>query len=378
MLSEAQILSSLITAIYDAALDQTLWPAALEQICAFIQGPAAMIFAHDAALKGGHRFHSWGDDPDYTRLYFERYAAINPVNPAQFLVDLGVVKSALDLVPRHELVETRFYREWAEPQGYVDNVFVIVDKSATSYAALAVSRDQQTGVVDAQARRRMSLLAPHVRRAVLIGNVLDLRIAEAAMFTDMVAALSSAVIFVDAQAQIVFANAAAQTLLAEGTMLRRVERSLAAVDPDADRTLRGVFASAVNGDAAVGSNGVALLLPNDGPDRWLAHVLPLNSGTRQRASTTYSAIAAVFVRKAAPDTPSGLETAAKLYGLTASELRVLQSVVDVGGVRSVAQTLGISDATVKTHLQHLFEKTGTRRQTDLVKLVAGSASPFGG
>ena len=33
--------------------------------------------------------------------------------------------------------------------------------------------------------------------------------------------------------------------------------------------------------------------------------------------------------------------------------------------------LGISEATVKTHLHHVFEKTGTGRQADLIKLIAG-------
>jgi Bacterial regulatory proteins, luxR family len=43
----------------------------------------------------------------------------------------------------------------------------------------------------------------------------------------------------------------------------------------------------------------------------------------------------------------------------------------VGGV-----ALGVSETTVKTHLQHVFEKTGTQRQADLVKLVAGYMSPL--
>jgi DNA-binding NarL/FixJ family response regulator len=71
-----------------------------------------------------------------------------------------------------------------------------------------------------------------------------------------------------------------------------------------------------------------------------------------------------------------METIARLHRLTATELRVLQSLVEGGSVRKIAQSLGISDATVKTHLQNLFKKTGMRRQIDLVKLVAGSASPF--
>jgi DNA-binding CsgD family transcriptional regulator len=66
-----------------------------------------------------------------------------------------------------------------------------------------------------------------------------------------------------------------------------------------------------------------------------------------------------------------------LYRLTAAELRVLMAIVDIGGVPEVAPMLGISETTVKTHLQRVFEKTGTNRQADLVKLVAGFMSPLG-
>jgi DNA-binding CsgD family transcriptional regulator len=38
--------------------------------------------------------------------------------------------------------------------------------------------------------------------------------------------------------------------------------------------------------------------------------------------------------------------------------------------------MGISPSTVKTHLRRLFAKTGTDRQADLVKLVAGYVNPL--
>jgi DNA-binding CsgD family transcriptional regulator len=53
----------------------------------------------------------------------------------------------------------------------------------------------------------------------------------------------------------------------------------------------------------------------------------------------------------------------------------LCAIVEIGGVRESASVLGISETTVKTHLQRLFEKTTTSRQADLVRLVAGYASP---
>ena len=42
----------------------------------------------------------------------------------------------------------------------------------------------------------------------------------------------------------------------------------------------------------------------------------------------------------------------------------------------MAAMLGVSDYTVKTHLRHIFDKTGARNQVDLVKLVAGLSSPL--
>ena len=64
--------------------------------------------------------------------------------------------------------------------------------------------------------------------------------------------------------------------------------------------------------------------------------------------------------------------------LTPAELRVLMALVEIGGVPEVAPVLGIAETTVRTHLRHLFEKTGTSRQADLVKIVAGFASPLVG
>jgi len=62
---------------------------------------------------------------------------------------------------------------------------------------------------------------------------------------------------------------------------------------------------------------------------------------------------------------------AREFQLTPAELRVLFSIVETGGVSEVADILGISEATVRTHLHRLYEKTGSGRQAELVKLVAG-------
>lgn len=55
-------------------------------------------------------------------------------------------------------------------------------------------------------------------------------------------------------------------------------------------------------------------------------------------------------------------------------MRVLDAVVKVSGIRALADFLGISQATVKTH-HNLFRKTGTNRQSELVKLIVGFEPP---
>jgi DNA-binding CsgD family transcriptional regulator len=108
----------------------------------------------------------------------------------------------------------------------------------------------------------------------------------------------------------------------------------------------------------------------------VVHVLPLTAGTRRRAGTAYAATAAVFAHKAKLTTLSPLEVISRRYKLTPAELRVLLAIVEIGGVPEVAEAFGVSTTTVKSHLARLFEKTSTRRQADLVKLVAAFSNPM--
>jgi hypothetical protein len=83
-----------------------------------------------------------------------------------------------------------------------------------------------------------------------------------------------------------------------------------------------VFAAAQAGDAAVGKRGIAIPLKARSGERYVAHVLPLTSGARRKAGVSYSATAAMFVRKATLDLPSPPEAVACEFNLTPAEVRV--------------------------------------------------------
>jgi DNA-binding CsgD family transcriptional regulator len=379
MMDETSRISNLIGDIYDAALDPELWPKVLEQTCGYIPGIAAALNSHDALQKSAQFQITWGDDPHFTRLYNDVYVRLHPaLTTALIETRVGHVWSGLDVIPRNEYESSRIYKEWAAPQGYIDVVVATLDKSASSFAAVMVMRHERHGLVDAEARHRMGLLSPHFRRSVAIGKVIDLHKVEAAALGDTLDGLAAAVFLVNGSGRIVHANAVGHAMLAEGSTVCPTGDKLAVIDANANQALRDVITNADGGDAAVGVKGIAVPLSARDGERYVAHVLPLTSGARRKAGIAYSAVAAVFVRKAALDLPHPLEAIASAFKLTPAEMRVLMMIVEVGGVPEVASVLGISEPTVRTHLQHVFQKTETSRQAELVKLVAGYLSPLGG
>jgi DNA-binding CsgD family transcriptional regulator len=376
-MDQAEQLSELIGEIYDAALDPSLWSDVLGKAGRFVGGPVAAIFAKSpTALTGTVYYHSGGKDPSYRQLYFDKYIKFDPTTTAQYFSEVGQPMAVADIMPYQEFLETRFYKEWVQPQGMVDAVTAVLDKSVTSAALFAVFRYQSDGVVDDETRQRMRLIVPHIRRAVLIGRLVDLRVADAAGLADTLDGLSAAMCAVDADGRIVHANAACHVLIDAGDFLSAIRGRIVAREAKVDQTLRELFAAAGAGDAAIGTRGIALpLVARDG-SRYVAHVLPLTSGARRLAGIAYSATAALFICRVAAEVRSPPEVIARAYNLTPTELRVLLAIVDVGGVPESAVALGIAESTVKTHLGRLFVKTRARRQADLVKIVTGFASPL--
>lgn len=368
MISEAAELSAVIGDIYDAAIDPTLWNQALGSICTFVGGLSAALYWHDAATERSEALHLFNEDPVYTRLYFEKYLPMNPMFPAATFIDAGVVAAAEEIMPTSEFVRTRFYKEWLKPQGIVSALSVNLEKGVTRASMIAIRTGRP---IERRMHRRLSLLVPHLQRAVTIGRLFDQSKAAEQVLAETLDHVEAAVFLVDAKAGITFTNDAARKMLGDATLVRKERSALRAAAPEANRTLRNLFAAAGKGDASIGVRGVAVPLKGASSEPWFAHVLPLTSGRRRRAGDRYAAVAAVFIRKTMPNALSPLEEIAKLYKLTAGEVRVFGALLKLSGVKAIAQMLGVSQSTVRTHLHNLFLKTKARRQSDLVKLAAG-------
>jgi DNA-binding NarL/FixJ family response regulator len=208
-----------------------------------------------------------------------------------------------------------------------------------------------------------------------MGHTLELDSLQlATILADTLDQLAAAVLLVDVDARVVHANVAGRAMLADADLLPAASGRLCA--GTLTKILRDVLTAAGAGKASVASRSAAIgLFARDG-QRFVATVIPLALGARGNGGTPYSAVAAVFVRKAEVDLPMPIEVVANLYKLTPAQTRILLAIVkDGGGVPQVAAALGISKTTVKTHLHQVFAKTQTTRQVDLVKLVAGFMTP---
>jgi DNA-binding CsgD family transcriptional regulator len=224
-------------------------------------------------------------------------------------------------------------------------------------------------------RSRIAAVAPHARRALLVNKAVGTRQAEAAAFADTLNGLSAAIFLLDAFGRIVHANTAASAMLAEGDVLRSAGGKLVSSGTQAERSLRELLASL--GGPGPRASCIAFPITARNGERYLAHVLPLTAAARGAAGRAFRSVAALFVRKVAMDNPCG-EAMARSFDLTPTELRVMLSIIDVGGVPETAAALGTAESTVKTHLHRVFVKTGTSRQADLVKIAAGFSSPLTG
>jgi DNA-binding CsgD family transcriptional regulator len=214
--------------------------------------------------------------------------------------------------------------------------------------------------VPAARSRRPAAFAPVVHKT------------EDAALADALDGITAAFFLVDSMRRPVHANASGRAMLSRGDVVRTIGDRLTPCNERARKAFSRIFSSAQGGG---GPKFAAVPMPTPDDELWMAHVLPLASGSRRQAG--YSAVAAVFVRRAVLDLATPLATLAETYQLTPGEARVLGAIVEAGGVPEAARALGVSETTVKTHLCHVFDKTGTKRQAELVKLVAGFASPLG-
>ena len=88
------------------------------------------------------------------------------------------------------------------------------------------------------------------------------------------------------------------------------------------------------------------------------------------------ATAAIFIVDPESEPRAALEIFAQIHRLTAAECQVLEKLAAGDTPSQIAVSLRIGTSTVRTHLHRLFDKTGTRRQSELLALIQRFTLPI--
>ena len=371
---QVETFSKVVEAIYDCALDPNRWQETIRLTAELCQSQVCIISVHDYTNGHSELAYNLGYTEKFIRLHEEKYAAMNPFFDLWRMLPIGEVATQAMLIDDHEYRESRFYREWCKPQRFYDAIMFKIlqtDHRVGWWSAHRLEGSPRYADADA---RLVALLSPHVCRAITVSDALNLQTIRSEALEVTLNALTSGVYLVDLLGRIIYMNRPAEQQIEKGYAVRIEKNRLAPTDRTTRTTLAAAIDEAIHDEAAT-TSGFSLALPATEGAGLVATILPLNRGERQNVCGAFAAMAAIFVQDPFVAPPFPGEAFAKLYSLTGSELRVLLAIAPGLSVKEAAEVLGISETTAKTHLQHIYEKTGTSKQTELLHLFMISSPP---
>ncbi len=178
------------------------------------------------------------------------------------------------------------------------------------------------------------------------------------------------IILVDSDGRVIFTNQSAKNLLAHGEGIAQgCDGRLTASRAAESSTLGALIDLAVRGplDGDAEPCG-ALQLSRSSTTRPLSVVVrPLGHHPAPPSAGRPAAIVLCGDPDRDPGTPRDM--LARLYGLTPSEAKLTLELLSGRTLERAAARLSISMNTARTHLKHVFQKTGTNRQVDLLRLI---------
>jgi len=371
--NSAQVLSDAIGAIYDCALDPLKWPAACRTIASLCESTAGGICVHDLRHAQYHQLFLFG----YQQQFLEelgRHYAESPMASSDAVANLGDVK-VLSIESR-DLYETRFFHDVLKKFGLRGVIWFPAQRTERCIASLHASRSETAPHYGEREISFLRLLSPHVCRAFAISDALDIRTVRSEMLERTLDGLVSGVYLTARDGRVVYMNATAERQVRKGRAIQLVNDRLFLTDPGARAILKKAIDQAGLDGIDMDMSAHSLAVPHPDGTGYVATCLPVASGQYRNAAAPFAASCAVFMQDPVQEPLMPGKAFAKLHCLTGGELRVLLALA--GGLtgKEAADMLGISEPTIRTHLQRMFAKTGTSRQTKLLQLLHNSTPPI--
>jgi DNA-binding CsgD family transcriptional regulator len=363
-------LHAVIRALYDAAMDETLWPGALKELTDLTGSQGASFWVLDGSDQPRLPvFTPFNFDPKFIEAYLDSMVPLDPTNlylarhPEQPIVHDGLV------ITEREKDRSAYY-DW---QGQHSDIrFRMVGQVRPApgvQAGVALHRTGRVGRYESDDLERFSVLYGHLEKALAIGFRLGALGALQQCTTELLDRNPAAVLLLDEQKRIVYANRSAEALRSSGDGIRLSSDGIVALRKQDHDRLQSLIARVLAAVTSPGAcpGGVMRVLRPSGKRPYAIVVAPVS----RRYPVLSVLRPAVCIMITDPDTqrPLPSQRVQAAFGLTAAEARLASLLASGAELRSAAAELKITYGTARARLAEIFQKTETRRQGELIKLL---------
>jgi DNA-binding CsgD family transcriptional regulator len=367
MAREQAILAS-VRRIHDASLTADAWQPALQSIIDLLGGDHAVLLASDHARPDTALAASVGMDQGGFARFASPEAALW-IEPATRAMRPGAAVTRSRLMPDRQFERTDFYNNFVRPVGGF-HALGLANRMPTLSSFFTVCRPRHQEDFDTADVAIMQILSPHFDTALRVRQRLGSADLAAKGAWTALDRLNTGVIVVDATAAILFANKTAELLFSA----RRLSLDGGGIFPGdalADRRMRRLIAaSAAATEAYADAGGTMEWACSGRHDRLRITVTPFQSERMGFApSACAGPLALLLVSDPEQERRNRAAALRRRFGLSAAEANFALEILRGDGRAAAAARSNITVGTGRTHLQHIFEKTGVRRQAELVRLL---------
>lgn len=361
-----------IEAVYDAALNPSFWPNALQAIADCLGDVGAILLWR----RDDGQFGSIAS-PKVVEAQkdFEQEGWMANDLRALRAAQRGYFFSGEPFTDRHvcsdeEIRTNPSYTQFQRRHGL------------GWFGAVAVSPDPHLGVVLSVHRARtrppfsgaelaaVARLGRHVERSLRLSirlfdaDLLKLGLGEA------LARVGIGVFVLDSSGRVTFVNPAGRRLLGNGLAL--VKDRLLVHDASERSTLETMIQQTTHSNSAAAADGQKPILIRRKEDKRPLTVYVLPTGPSSHPATQFLAHGCAIVLAIDPEAgePADPALVRDVLGLTLGEARMAALVGSGLPPREAAEKLGITEETARAVLKHVFSKTGVSRQSELVALLS--------
>ena len=357
-----------INRLYAAALAREDWTSVLGEVRDAFAGHHVILSTHDFATGQVPFFASSGLEEEHcARILSED--AWHMAAPFFGTIRPGTALPRGALASDSEFARSAFYNEILRPARGFHSVGAFVRGPGSLMANVNICRPAHAGAYDAPDAAALQAVLPHIAMALEVQARITSANDRSRSLAGLLDRLAVAALVSDPSARPSFMNARAEALLAAGDGLALGPTGLATATPALTRELRAGIAriAAGNGD------GAAIRLSLQRPSLRPALQVTLTPAGRLDPDGLGASTGGVAMLVSEPDAPPPVdkEAFADNFHLTRREADVACLLASGADISAIAAALELGVGTVRFHLKHVFQKTGTANQAALVALARG-------